>query len=607
MDVIKNKVEESVKLVDKFREYYDYFEIGFSKLKPNIVNHLKHMIFDRYPDQRKKLLNRIQAINIEAFSELSPKEQQKLIFQTYYLLKQMDIVIYNIYKIFNEYSFEKSAFVDSELSSSIIFNSRNKEQNIKKYYDHFIETYHKITEMDIIEKFSNLIMYSIEKPSQGANAIDNIINLVININELFQKYPDTIHLFSHIMQELLNTYTSKEYKKLIQTITKLIEDDKAFILQSSISLSNKKNGSQNPFLRGFGLIPSEEFTTIEKLFSGINKSTNSSNKNNIFQQIAKKENVNILVLQNITTNPISHELWKLLNSDISNSGQDESKFSGITENLIEKTTTIKLLDPDKKWELSSYKIFEAKSDDFYILETLNNKSYRFLRYWIPKNPEKQITPIHRSKINGLLNYLNINGVIKESDRIAMYQKLQEPSLKNIFFHGKKPDIEKLINDSQFQIDASKIKEECWFNIKKIVYKKIKSIKNPVNQIGFIAHDSAIFDSFSSTILSMYNTIISPVLQSKSDFSELFSSYLYELRNLRYEFIKLLHNEYVKRAEDDIDIINALHNKEQLLIYIENFIKKVMNDIISQEKNIYQSIIFKNNLLNAESLTGAVMD
>ncbi|MFW9930002.1 MAG: hypothetical protein ACFFD1_11470, partial [Candidatus Thorarchaeota archaeon] len=71
MNVIKNKIEESVKLVDKFREYYDYFEIGFSKLKSNVVNHLKHMIFDKYPDQRNKLLNRIQAINIEAFSELS--------------------------------------------------------------------------------------------------------------------------------------------------------------------------------------------------------------------------------------------------------------------------------------------------------------------------------------------------------------------------------------------------------------------------------------------------------------------------------------------------------------------------------------------------------
>ena len=594
MNDFTKKIEESIKLIDRFREYYDYFETGFNKFKPNIVNELKHMIFDKYPEQRKKILDRVQALNIKAFTELSTEDQQKLIFQIYYLLKQLDTIIYTIYKIISDYSFENSAYVDSELSSTVLHNSINKEHDIKKYYNKFIKTYYEITEINVIEQFSSIIMMPLRKLK-----INDLIDNIIHINTLFQKYQDTIHLFSYIIQEILNEYSDKEYKYMTQIIMTLIEKDKALILQPTSIETKSQNGAQNPFLRNFGLIPSEEFKSIQQLFPDISISTIKNNDDKIFQQISKNKNINIILLQNITSNPISHELWKLINYNAHNLDHNENKLAGITEDLIEKTTTIKLLESEKNtWVLSSYKLFDAKSDNFYILETLNQKTYRFLQYWISIKDTEHKIPIHRSKIIGFLNYLGINGEIKELDRISMYQKLHEQSILNIFFHNKNPDIEKLITESQFQIDASRIKEDCWFNIKKIIHQKIKNIKKPIEQIGFIVHYSDVFDTFSSTILNMYNNVLSrndDIHKSKFNFAEEFSSYLYELRKLRYEFIKSLHNEYIKKINDDIETIESINTKEQLFVYIENLIKKVLDDLISQEKNIYQSIVFKNNL------------
>lgn len=620
MDIIKKKVEESIKLLDLFREYYHYFKIGFQKLKPKIVSKLEDNIFDKYPERRKKLLDRIKSLNLKVFMEIEPIDQQKLIFQTYYLLKQFDNIIEDIYQIIKKYSFENSEFIDSELTSSIINNSIEKEQKLRKQYKNFVKIYNKFTEINVTEQFSQIVINLMKDADE--TEIQKQIN---NINLLFKKYINTIHLYSHIMQYILDCYSDKKYKIITELIMKLIEQDKAYILQPNTFISKpkkitSKRGPQNPFLRNFGLVPSGKFKLIDQLFPKLKNNT-SENIDTLFNKISKETKINIIVLQNITSNPISHELWNLI--DIQNANSYGSENSGITENLIKKTTTIVKLKPEQKsWTFGSYKIFGSEDvNNFYIIETLNNKLFRFLRHWISLSSSNNLneTVIPASKINGFLNYLNIHKKLnkntpksEEIDRISIYQNIQEKSLENMFFKKTPPNIETLIEKSQFMIDSTKIKSECLFRIRDIINKTIKTIKNPIDQIGYIMHYSVIFDIFISTIFGIfweYYDIIKKIERHeqnsqkniKIQFPEIFSTYLYEIKSLKYQFARALHNEYIKKIDNNKIEIQSISTKEKLIVYIEKMIQTVLNELISQDKNIYQSIYFKYNLLKVEIL------
>ena len=621
--LIKNKVDESIILIDLFREYYVNFEIGFAKLKLLIVNDIQNKIFSEYPEKRKKLLQRIDALSTEIFTDITNENKQKLIFQTYSLLKQFDYIIENIYEIIKKYSFvDKSIYIDSEISLSTLHNSINKEIYITKKYEYYIKTYHKTTELFVIKEMTSILTKSLKNLS-----VEELKKNIYNIDILFRKYINTIHLYSHVMQTLLNI--SIKEKIIFELILNLIEQNKSYVLQPS-TYDDKKivhinAGKQNPFLRSFGLIPSTEFKNIDKLFPNIFNSKNfkyseSDFQNlkildDIFKNISQKKNTDILVLQNITNNPISHELWNLVRFDKTpNIDLNDSPNSGITESLIKKTRTIRELPIIKKWILSSYKIYgNFKSNKIYILETLNNKTYRFLRYWWSLRENNIEYPINKSKCIGLLKYLNIpiteskkdkiylKSTKKEIDRIILYQKCHEQSLEKIFLK-KQVDLDILTKKSQFSVDSSKIKEKCWFNIYKIILKIIKQVINPVDQIGLVITYKKIYDTFENTILDMhtkfYHVYNIKSLDISNDFisSEILSTFLYLLKKLKYEFSKIMRVIYEKNIEEDKQELESITTLPQLLVKIELLIKEGLNEIITQDKNIFQELLFKFNLL-----------
>lgn len=607
MNLIKKKVDESLKIIDLFRDYINYFEIGFDKVKSEVVNNLKNMINNKYPEKRRKLLERVEALNIDTFSELELSQQQKLIFQTYALLKQFDNILDDIYNIVDKYSFATSEFVDSDLSSTTKHNSINQEQIIKKHYIDYLKTYKKITQVNVTDKFSDILINSIMKNSDQKN-----MEQLENINSLFIKYPETIQLFAHVMQTTIDRYSHDkdvQSKNIISFIMELIEHDKAKVLQHFHDISADKRieekrkikiGSRNPFLRRFGLVPSGNFIPIKDLFSNMkNLQKERDHPEAIFKKIHKETKVGIIVLQNITHNPISYELWNLFNTNTIMSAN-----SGITEDFIKSRVTIHPLEPDKKWIFSSYQFFGSlDSQQFYIIETLNDTLYRFLYPWIIKSYEdktqKDRISIHYRKINGLLNYLEINKEYEKcEDRITIYQKIKEKNLEKMFFKTGEPNIDALVKESLVHIDSSKIKSESIFRIRDVINKMIKNAKNPLDTITFVIYNNKIFDTFINTVISMYKEfyIVKDDTRVSFGFSEVFSTYLSDIQNLKSSFSKELNDIYLKKIEEERKEIESITDKHKLLIYIENIINETLDKILTYNSNIYQSLIFKSNLL-----------
>jgi len=89
---------------------------------------------------------------------------------------------------------------------------------------------------------------------------------------------------------------------------------------------------------------------------------------------------------------------------------------------------------------------------------------------------------------------------------------------------------------------------------------------------------------------MYKTHIK-IQTDKFPFSEIFITYLAELKKISSRFIRELHDNY--NREPLTDFKNSYLIREKF----ENILKKSLEYIITNKSNIYQMISYKNLLLN----------
>ena len=300
MDIVEKKIDDSIKIIDLFKDYLYYFTVVFKKLKYDTVENFKNKLEREYPDTKKKLLERIKAIKSESFNLLNLDNKSKLIFQSYALIVRFDNILDFINNIINSFSANSSIFVDSDLTSSYKNEVINKEMEIGKQYINYIKIKRNNSNEFVLNKFYTIIWKQLKEIES-----EKIIIQVKNINDLFRKYPETIELYYHIIQNILENYSYSDdtyLKQLVFYIINMVEDDKSHILQESLQfveldkskkkILNIQRGSKNIFLRTFGLVPSNEFLPLDKLFSNKlseNKIRNNKHSDEILEKISKKK------------------------------------------------------------------------------------------------------------------------------------------------------------------------------------------------------------------------------------------------------------------------------------------------------------------------------
>lgn len=574
MDLIKDKISKSTEIINIFQSYYDFFKNGFDKLQTEVVKLYKQLIFVDIIEIHAKLIKRFSALESESFSELDLTNKQKLIFQIYYLIIKFDNIIEQVYDLVNKYSFSNSLFLDSDISSSSKYSAISREQSLKKYYITFIKRYEEATKINIVDEFFNILWLDLEKKN-----VDDSITQIKILNDLFNKYPNTIHLYIHLLQSLLDKYSrskDSDNKSISYFISFIVDNNKAVILERKKE-EHKLKGPANPSCRSMGLVPICEYKTINELFP-LYQGKNIS-------QIAKLTKKSIIVLYNNTNNPISYELWNLTDfHKAKHLGLNDSFTQGINDNMIKRLNTIKILD-SAKWNFGGYDLYgSAEADTFYIIETLNNKHFRFLCPW---NRGKEF--ISRFRIKGLLNYL---GIIKNNttDRISSYQKIHNKTVENMFFPIKKPDVEEIVKKSQMDVNSQDIRSTILFRLTDFVEKFVKNDKNPKKQISDIIHSKNISEIFIDVINDFYDKYIKETRIEGFKNSEILCTYLSELRDLQLIFSKETHRIYTeKKYEKEM-------NRIDIIQFITNIIKDALENIITQESNIYQGIMFKKQLL-----------
>jgi hypothetical protein len=366
----------------------------------------------------------------------------------------------------------------------------------------------------------------------------------------------------------------------------------------------------NPRINSFGLTPHGKSMPISELMKSININVKEISD---LTKISKKERICFIVMNNVIEKPIEFSLWKLIEWEKAKKYIQSDKM-GITQNIIDRTTTINFNYGKKKlkWNFNSEYYGSIDSDYFIILENINNVSYRLFSTYISHDTSggsisEQITSggekefkLHKNQIGKFVEYIKHKGISKHPTRISMYHNIHEKKImKNIFL-----PINFDINDINVQsqtYETKYIKHELNTRLSdefdNIVKKKYKNI-NSNNDFGKIVHEKSISDMFNNILIEHYD-IFTNNLKKKSlnNFppSEMLHTFLMNLDQLNRQFNRKLHDTFISTKIDKKTYENSSKNIILKKIF-EEIIDQVIKVILSDTSNIYQSILYKNSLL-----------
>jgi hypothetical protein len=592
MDNVLKKVEASIELIDAISVYYkEFYQLLTDK---KVAEELDEEIKTTVHSSREKLIKRIKAFESTAITQLSFDDTVTLVFQTYQLLREYENLINKIDSQLTDWNvFVRPDIITSDISQTRLTEISKKSSKLSLLLVNFKRRFEDY-DLHLIKTLSDYILQKHSLPE---------INMahIKFLQESFRKYPLSIDIYSVILQTIMDIN-----RTLITPILQIIEDDKTFVLSDAdygYKLEEiKMKPVKNPAHRFFGLVPSDVCKPLKELFPDIYKSKpalSGKSPEEVFAAIAAKDNVSIVYMKKFTANPIEFSIWKLTRvEDAANYiVKGVSKYSGLSVQLIDRMKVINYIEtPDKsdKWNLSEYLLIgNPDSNLFYIVDSFNAKTFRFLRPWVASGNNTIKVP--RSYITGLLTYMNVipgNNI----DRLSIYNELQERDIYKNMFLRQPINIEELVADVQAEMDAPKLKQELSI----MIAKKVKTPKNWY-ELGNLFHSSELIDEFADSLIKLYPTHFKDSLamdkRVQFAFSETLSTFLVEINNVRRNFARALHERYIKTPKDiQQTIFRSVGNVD---IFVTQLIRQALDDVITNKSNVYSSLLMKNKILSIE--------
>lgn len=584
MDLIIAKVESSVELINVISGYYEEFHKLLNNKK--IAEELDDEIKNTVHVSRDKLLKRLGALESKAVKELNFNETTTLVFQTYQLIREYETLIDKIANQITEWNvFVRPDIITSNVAQTKLSDLSKKSNAIGLLMNNFKRKYEEF-DVDSLKTFTEFIINIL-------NINETKVEDVIFLQETFRKYPLTIDIYAILLQTIMDLN-----RDLITPILNIIEQDKTFILGNYKSKYTKEtyniSSVQNPSYRYFGLVPADVCKSLEELFPDYSPDTPEK----MFETISKKEAITIIYIKKFTAHPLEFSIWKLTRIEDASKyiqGNGNSGNGGLTKLAIERMKVINYIEePEKnqKWKLSEYLTFGdvKNSNYFYILDSFNGKTFRFIRPWADR-----LNKIPRSYINGLLSYMGLIPANKK-DRISTYNEIQEEEIYKHMFLRQPIDIEELIADVQADMDAPKLKQE----LVTLLSASIKPSRNWV-ELGSAVHNPEFMDSFADNLVKLYPVFFKDSIATDKrvqfPFSETLSTFLVELNNVKRSFGRALHEKYVKTPRDTQ--FTAFKSADNAHYFINQLIKNALDEVITNKSNVYSSLLMKNKILTIE--------
>ena len=590
MDIITNKIKYTKELYEKVKQYIEEIpKLNLGKFNEEIDNSI---------DSIESIFSQINIITKSINSKIIENTKIDEIFNLYGLINEVVCIIKIIITCLES--------VESKFQKKFEDITDKNGEKLNDIYNNILVAYNKYKKnvvqinVDMINKLSNIIQQQLKWTK--SNAKDNSDTLTA----IVKKYPHSISLYTFIIQQNINICISFS-SEICDYILNQVEVVKDYIMLYNIKIQKGSPGlfHSNPILKTFGLTPSGEAEEIKNITK---KLFNTSTGITGLENLAKKEKVCIVVINHVIKNPIEFNLWKLIDTNLSQP-YIQSGDMGITQKTIDRFNTIifKPLSKGKKWNFDINHYGSINSDTFVILTNLNNNLYRIYSIYNEMpiiGGGKQEIKINKSKITEFIEYVKNKGLINTRTRISEYNKIQEKKILNNMFLPVKFNIKEIKSESQI-IDSKFLRREIisqtikqFDEIIKKEYKNSEKIQT-IKDIAQIIHSEKLIDVFNSILIEQYDNYAIKT-KSHSDnfsFSEILQTFLSVLFNMNKDFRRLMHDYYIK-AKIDPNILaeKAVIKQVKLRDIFKDIIEKVLQKIITDDRNIYQELIYKNSLL-----------
>jgi hypothetical protein len=588
MDLIGVKIKNIKSLCENISEHIE-------KIRTLKINICANNSIDNFLEQKNKNVSILEKL----IDEIRANDIQNLdfcegVFHIWHLIESiLDMVNITVSILDN-----KIKINTIELTSTKINTITNAYGNIEASYNSFNKKYIVIDKI-ILKKLNEMLNKS------DSITKENAIHKVNAFTKHVKKYIYAVALYVILIQTIMD-YSSKYGDIIRDQIINTIEEVKDFILVEKCKKPvHKSLYKYNPRLSTFGLVPTYESKSLSILTKDI--FGKSIRKPSGLDSIAKSNKICILVLNSVVRHPIEFSMWKLNEWQYAKEFiQDEKR--GLNKKIIDRFNTIKFNEEtDQKWDFGSSIYGDINSQEFIVMEKLGDDIYRVLSIYTDNgeysNGGRLKKKINRNKIAELINYV-VNGN-SCATRVGEYNKIQEEKIVKKMFLPIYHDIENINLTSQI-IDSKFLRHSIYvrltkeyLDIVKTKFKKGADINN-IKDIGKIIHDENLADIFSSLIVEQYYIYTFKNKKNVSTFSnaEIFKTLLSQLRLLTRDFVRTIHDIF-SNLDIDIKIFeDTPHNKNNAVqAIINDLICNTLEKIITNEANIYQSLIYKTSLLN----------
>jgi len=485
-------------------------------------------------------------------------------------------------------------------------------------------------------------------PKLSKELADNCINdntILFKIRKEIHKNFSGVELYANVMQLLIDHYYTIDKLYTFQ-LMKYLEDDKSLVLNNPglKKVKNKTIIKTNPSQTRFGLIPVTVSQPLDICIGKIEQNLNKTTKHKSLKKVADALDISIIVFNHIVYNPIEYNIRSLILEDDAKQYVQPKEF-GITDKVVKRFQTIIATEKPTDWKFSIefYNIDDAddvsksnksdqpdgvsksnksdqpdgvsksnKSDQpdgvsqlsktvsidstkkFYILETLNGTTYRFLAPWLSNN-----IALARFRVEHILNY----DPTKPSRATSYHFNATNLAVQNMFL-PKALEMESFENqttDVASGVIQQELIEQTMRYIDNLIAKKYaKGIKSSI-EINDILHDPGLMQHFNRELVKLYKKGSASPDVNEFDagsfpFYEVLSSFIVNLQIASRRFSREIHTGYSRtplrpEAFTQHDAASIIRTK------ILTVVQEAISLIIKLDENLYTSLHYKYLILN----------
>lgn len=303
------------------------------------------------------------------------------------------------------------------------------------------------------------------------------------------------------------------------------------------------------------------------------------------------QGVGVILIKSVVYTPIEYTIRALVTP--TSLLPDEN---GPTIQLVKKFRTM-IATPNCDWDFQ-YKVVNKTAHVFYILQTLNNKTYRCLApYFSTKS-----YLVNRFKVNALLEFIEGDNL---PARINNYQLVVCRKALDSVFMPRKLEIESF-EERASNVPLQELRIGIHARIMDYVKDYVKARKKEltIRDLIMIIHDRELSSIFMRVVVEMYPRLVSLrdlVGNSGGDFefAELYASFMVSLEYIARRFMKEMHDtyEFMPLSRDKTNDLRPDELHSVIYDKINDLVQEVLLLVLVNKDNLFTSLQYKYLLLN----------